>query len=308
MVQKDHEGVRADLYLASHYKFLSRPQWQRKIAGNMVRVNGKAVKSSYRIQFADRIDLYRPESSEPVVNREVQKLFEDDHVMAIFKPSGLPMHESGPFRIVTFENEIAQKFGPEWSAVHRIDRETSGIVLCSNRSDIREKLSRQFMERKIKKEYLLISHGIPEEKMFEVDQPIGDPIDSQIRIKKWVSENGLPAQTIFETIGISFDKKKALIRAFPKTGRTNQIRVHAAWSGFPLVGDKLYHPDESIFLQYAEHGDHEELHLATGFKRCCLHAARIGFTHPLSKIWTEVECPLPEDMADLWLNYLYGIR
>jgi 23S rRNA pseudouridine1911/1915/1917 synthase len=176
-------------------------------------------------------------------------------------------------------------------------------VLCGATNEVRQKLADDFEAKKIRKEYQLIVSGIPSESSWTVDGPIGDLTQSKIRIKKWVVDGGLSAQTHFVVEDVNQDpsQPRALLRAFPKTGRTNQIRIHAAYSGHWIVGDKLYHPNEEVFLDYWESQATTDFCLEqTGFQRCCLHAAALTLKHPETGKEIRIEVPLADDMRALW--------
>src|SRR5690606_21806317 len=129
--------------------------------------------------------------------------------------------------------------------------------------------------------------------------PIGDLEDSKIRIKKWVTPDGQPAETKFSVLERHEDIA-ALLLAEPKTGRTNQIRIHAAFAGHPLFGDRLYHPDEAVFIESFESGDTPRVLSAIGFSRLCLHAAGVEFRHPRSGKLIEISIPLPDELKAFW--------
>ncbi len=296
------DGMRVDKYLAVRYPFLSRTGWKKKIDDLMVYVNGTILGAAYRVRTGDRIGLHPDYRDEPLVDDAIRLVWEEKGVMAVFKPGNLPMHENGPYRKNTFYTLVHQKFGEEWSAIHRLDRETSGIVLCAATPQLRQKITDAFQERKIKKEYRLIVRGKPARDEWVVEAPIGDIKNGRIRIKRGVVDDGLPAETHFITLeeATHQGQEYALLKALPKTGRTNQIRVHAAWSGFPLVGDKLYHPDERVFLDYYEFGNSASVQERAGFHRHCLHAAGLKFRHPVTKEDVDLFNDLPPDMEDLW--------
>ena len=237
VVDSEFDGIRVDRFLATQYKFFSRHSWQKRLKSEELLVNGHPVRSSYCLKTGDRISMYHPQAREPDVDTGIYPIWKKGGVMAIFKPAPLPMHEVGPYRKNTFANLLRAEFGTEWAAVHRLDIETSGIVLCGNTHEIREKLAANFAEQKIAKTYFAIVHGIVQEDYWIDDRPIGDKKDCEIRIKKWVDAQGLPSRTIFKII--ERGKHHSLIEAQPKTGRTNQIRIHCAASGHHLVGDKL---------------------------------------------------------------------
>lgn len=297
-VRPTEAGSRLDTYLAREFRFLSRSGWQKRIEDGCLHLNGEPSKAAVRVKEGDLLTMFAPVQVEPEVDRGIRVLWEQAGVAAVFKPGNLPMHENGPYRNNTFAAILTEVVGPEWAACHRLDRETSGIVLCGATAAIRAELAEDFGKRRVHKEYLAIARGQPSSHAWEVDGPIGDLVESQIRIKKWVVAGGLPAQTFFETLAVG--QEACLLRAKPVTGRTNQIRIHAAYSGHVLFGDKLYHPDEAVFLDYFEHRATTAFVVEkTGFPRCALHAAAMEFTHPDTGERVRVEVELPDDLKDL---------
>lgn len=301
-------GQRFDAYLAAVFPFFSRSLWQKRIVEAKVLLNGARVRTSERLAAGDCILMYQPEEAEPVVDTNVSALFQEDGVLCAFKPAGLPMHEGGPFRKNTFARVVSERFGAEWSAVHRLDKETSGIVLCGASEDIRRKLTYQLRDGHIRKEYQAIVQGTPKDNAWFIDAPIGNLEESMIRIKNWVVEDGTGLHALTEFLVEERTDGYALIRAFPRTGRTNQIRIHAAYSGHPLVGDKLFHPDETVFLDYWDNGMSERIAVKTGHWRCCLHARALSFEHPLTGVFHRIESPLADDFSAVWARLKLGIE
>jgi len=297
-IEPEAEGLRVDDHCSREFKFLSRNQWQNRIDRGELLVNQKDVKASYRLRLGDQLQYYFPLEAEPEVSTDIRMIWRQGGVMAVFKPGNLPMHENGRHRTRTFARLVADTFGPEWSAVHRLDKETSGVVICAATHDLRSKLSALLRGRDVFKRYLAIVMGHPSDFDWVENGPIGDLQESAIRIKKWVVPDGLPALTRFRWL--EQGRGYSLVEAFPKTGRTNQIRIHLAHGGLPIVGDKMYHPDENVFLTYWREGNTPDVHRLAGFHRHCLHAAEIAFVHPElgAKVW--VECPMAPDMVDLW--------
>ncbi|MBM4251932.1 MAG: RluA family pseudouridine synthase [Deltaproteobacteria bacterium] len=291
-------GQRVDDYLARQFPFLSRNGWQQRISSERLLVNGRRCKNAARLKCGDELTLYAPKTVEPEVDRAIRVLWQDGPVMAVYKPGNLPMHENGPYRKNTFTEIVWQEIGREWAAVHRLDRETSGIVICGATAAVRGKLATDFAERQLRKEYLAIARGLPRFDHWVADGAIGDLAASAIRIKKWVVPDGLHALTEFSVLGRGQDA--SLLEARPKTGRTNQIRIHAAHAGHELFGDKTYHPDENVFLEYFERGLTENVVARTGWRRLCLHARSLEFVHPVSGREVRVEVPMPDDMVELW--------
>ncbi len=292
-------GMRLDYFLAQSFPFMSRHQWQNRVSSGQFLVNGNVVRPSYRLKAQDRFVMLHYQKEEPHADTAIYPIWKEGEIMAVFKPGNLPMHENGPFRFNTFSHVLATQFGKNWAAVHRLDRETSGIVLCSSSPRIRTELADSFARGEIAKEYLAICRGIPKFSTFRETGPIGDLKESTIRIKKWVVPNGLPSETWFQLIETR--DQASLFRVTPRTGRTNQIRIHAAFNGLAIIGDKLYHPNEEVFNEYFEaRGNTDWVVEQTGFHRLCLHAARLAFKHPETKKDCIIESPLPEDLQGYW--------
>jgi len=303
-VPEPAQGERVDGYLARQFPFLSRAGWQKRLEDGRLLVNGRSVKAAARLKCGDLLALYAPPAVEPEVDRGVRVLWCAGAVMAVFKPGNLPMHENGPYRKNTFTEIVWQEIGREWAAVHRLDRETSGIVLCGATSAVRSRLALDFQGRRMHKEYLALARGLPALPRWTADGPIGDLADSEIRIKKWVVPGALPARTEFSVLETTADA--CLLQARPLTGRTNQIRIHAAHAGHVLYGDKLYHQDEAVFLEYFAKGLTESVIRRTGFRRLCLHAAALEFTNPETQQAVRVECEMPPDLAGFWRELQAG--
>lgn len=306
-VSADMAGQRVDGYLSENFPFFSRSSWQKRLRQGVVLVNERKVRPSHRLGESDRIDLYYPTLIEPEVDRGIYPLWKMGAVMAVYKPANLPMHENGPYRKNTFAEIVKEELGADWAAVHRLDKETSGIVLCGATHKVRQELSKSLAQRTLAKEYVAICKGSPDRASWIERGAIGDCVDSPIRIKKWVVDSGgLSAETSFAVL----DEKDGYIKlaAYPKTGRTNQIRIHAAYAGLPLVGDKLYHPDESVFLEWFDHGMSEKVVRAVEYHRCLLHAKSLTFVHPENDSIQRIDCPLPEDITTFWQDPLKAVH
>lgn len=298
-VDEESFGKRVDYFLAQSLPFYSRCKWRQKVANGDLLVSGRQVRPSYRVRECDQFAIFHPVREEPDVDSGIFPIWKSGDVMAVYKPGNLPMHENGPYRFNTFSHLLMREYGQQWAAIHRLDRETSGIVLCGATYEVRKQLSHELAAGLIKKEYLAISKGRPAYDHFKEFGAIGDLTESTIRIKKWVVADGQPAETWFDVL--EHKPGHCLLRARPQTGRTNQIRIHAAVNGLPLVGDKLYHPDEAVFDEFFRNrGNNDWIIEQTGFHRLCLHAARLSFKHPCTGEECVVESPLPEDMAAFW--------
>lgn len=296
-VLPEEAGARLDAFLADRFRFLSRSTWQRRISVGEVIVNGRASRPSQRVRPGDQPFLLEAIAPEPEIEGHLPELYREESVLAVSKGGDLPMHENGRFRTRHVARLLADIYGPEWAAVHRLDKETSGVVLAAATPDLRTLLSEQFCRGLVRKEYLALVHGCPTQTSWVVEAPIGDRLAGSIRIKKCIRPDGQYARTEFEVL--SRGQGVALLRAIPRTGRTNQIRIHAAHSGHHLLGDKLYHPDEAVFLRYFEAGTTPDVVAQTGHHRLALHAFRLGFEHPKTAHRVLVEAPFPADLATL---------
>ena len=291
-------GMRTDAYLGEFYRFRSRSEWQKRLRLGQVTVSGATVDPSRRLKGGESFAMIHSTYFDPPVNENIRRVWQKGAVMVVEKPAHLPMHETGRYRKTTFASLLVDHFGKEWAAVHRLDKETSGLVLCGATHSVRLQLAQGLEGRRIGKQYLAIAAGVAEESVFRVDAPVGDCEDSLIRIKKWVVPGGLDAITDFCVEGTRFGW--SLLRCHPKTGRTNQIRIHAAYSGMPLVGDKMYHPDEQVFLDYFIEGNSAAVIERAGFHRQALHACYLRFEHPELRETCEVEIGMSDELQALW--------
>jgi 23S rRNA pseudouridine1911/1915/1917 synthase len=261
-------------------------------------VNDQHRKCSYRLKLNDTLTRLNLWDEEPDVATHLEALFQDDDILAVSKPAGLPMHESSYFRQKTVVGSLKRQFGEGWYPVHRLDRETSGIVLCGRDGDIRAALAQQFENRTVKKKYLCIVNGVVDFDSCIVDQPLKSyPIPGTSTERPTVAENGSPAKTEFRVL--SKLEHFTVLEAVPLTGRTNQIRAHLSYLGFPLLGDKLYHKDPEVFLEYLKSGDTKEVRHMAGWPRHALHASTLDFIHPATGEWIFIEASLPQDMNDM---------
>ncbi len=281
-VEERLAGLRVDLYLATFYPFRSREAWARACRGAELLVNGGAVKPSYKVRTGDRLARFHPLAEEPAVDTDLVFLGEFNGILAVAKPGQLPMHEAGRFRRNTFARAVRDQFGADWAAVHRLDRETSGIVLCAADPALRAGLSQAFVEHQVRKEYLAVTAGRPPSAEWTIDQPVDCPVDTRSGRMNLTANVARPARTLFRTEALARDT--ALVRAFPLTGRTNQIRVHLQHCGLPIVGD----------LRFGHGRDRP------GVERHLLHATRLTVRHPGDGRELVIDCPMPPDMLAFW--------
>lgn len=310
---------RIDQYLVDRVPYLSRANVQRLIDEGLVRVNGKTIKASYRPKENDEIDMVAPPKP---VNELVPEdipldvVYEDDHLLALNKQADLIVHPARGKWTGTLVNGLVH-YGRAWSTVngnwrpgilHRLDRNTTGIMLVAKADEAHWRIARQFENRTIQKTYMALIHGVPELLADVIDLPIGQ--DRYVREKqavRKVENGGRPAVTLYEVVEIfeqpasatlqhgihAADRRHpapparfSLVKLTPKTGRTHQLRVHMAAIGYPMVGDTIY--GGRVF----ESGDFR-------FDRQALHAYEITFVHPANLEPMTLQAPLPPDLLRL---------
>ena len=299
-INDDACGKRLDVYLAQKFKFLNRSQWQQRIAGQQLLVNGASAKASYRLRLNDQLTFSRPTPlADQLPTAELSILYRDSHIVAVAKPCGIVCH--GYHRLTNLKQLLNDQLNeqPPYVPVHRLDRETSGIVICARHRSVVSQLGKLFQNRQIAKEYLAVVNGVPAKQRWRVEAPIADLPDSAIRIKNWVVEGGKEAITDFELL--AQQDNQALVRARPITGRTHQIRIHLAYLGQPIVGDKLYHDDEQVFLDYFANGLSSTVLAKVQTPHLCLHNHQLRFIHPITGKQLTITSPLPEFIND-WLD------
>ena len=317
---------RIDQYLVDRVGYLSRAGVQRLVGDGLVKVNGRVVKSSYHPRNGDVVEMVAP--PQPVSELVPEDIpldivYEDEHFLALNKQANLMVHPARGVWTGTLVNGLV-RYGQRWSGVngnwrpgilHRLDRNTTGIMLVAKSDEAHWRIARQFENRMIQKTYMAIAHGVPELLGDVIDMPIGR--DRYVREKQAVRKEaagGKSAVTRYEVIEklrgdapmelgkSSFAKdaklpppppKFSLIKLSPKTGRTHQLRVHLSAIGYPIVGDTMYGGRPLI------HGDFR-------FERQALHALQITFVHPATLNSMTLEAPLPPDMTRL-LEIVRGV-
>jgi 23S rRNA pseudouridine1911/1915/1917 synthase len=299
-VEPAYKGWRLDRYLQLRLKRLSRTRIA-EIIRRVTTLNDNAVrKPGVRVKRGDRILIRRPAPVERDVPRNIEELARGPGYLAVHKPAGLPVHPTAHYWRNTLTAIVRERYGDDsgLNMAHRLDRETSGIVLFGTDPASTRLMKMAFQDGLVKKQYLALVHGDLTQSC-EVSEPIGPAPDSEIRLRMGVRSDGQPSHT--ELIPLERFGDHTLVQAHPHTGRQHQIRVHLEHLGHPVVGDKLYgHPD-SFFLQIVAHGGvPPELEAELMLDRHALHAAAIRFPVPDgSGDEAEVRAPLPPDMESL---------
>ncbi len=282
-------------WLTQKHPFFSENEWSEQIASGKIYINQRIVTDiHFKLSLKDQIARIHPLPEEPNVDTNLEVIWQDDHIAVINKPAGLPMHESASFRRKTFQWQLQLKLGTNWDAAHRLDRETSGAILCGSTSEIRKKLAQDFENSLIKKTYLALVQGEVKAYVWTNNRAI-IPASGPHGRAQCVDSNfpsAKAAQTNF-SIMKSFDKNLHLVAAQPITGRTHQIRVHLSDSGLPIVGDKIYGPDENLFQDYIRDGNTLAICERAGAPTHRLHAWKLEFVHPVCGMSLAIECPMP---------------
>jgi len=301
-VPPECDGWRLDHFLKQRIRRLSRTKIRTIIETQVWLANGRQPRPAMSVHTGDTIHIDRPAPIEPEVPRDFPILASDAYFMAIDKPAGLPMHTTAKFWKNTLVAILRERYPEEGLQIcHRIDRETSGVLLIARTREAASFLKRAFASRLVKKTYLALVHGIPASSSGVIDAPMR-LIESRSHLMMGVEDDGLPSVTRYR-VQQTF-ARHALVEAAPETGRQHQIRVHLAHLGHPIVGDKLYGASEQAFMDYCDSGMTPELlDLFDGLPRHALHAARLIFPHPETKEMITVESPLPGDLCD----YIKGL-
>ncbi len=290
-VNKNEAGQRLDLFLLSKLpKIISRSFLQKLIRDGQIKVNDRLEKPSYKVKANDAITLPdRPMSHQIEISPEpieLNVLYEDSDIIVVDKPAGMivhpiPSHTSGTLvNALLYHCKDLQGIGGELrpGIVHRLDKDTSGVMVVAKNDFAHRSLSQQFKNREVFKMYLALVQGKPEKTEGEIQISVAR--HPTLRVKMTVASEGRIAVTYYKVLK-SFDDLASLVAAYPKTGRTHQIRVHMKYIKHPILGDKLYGRADPIFVE-----------------RQMLHAAVLQFRHPRRNELMKFIAPLPEDFKD----------
>ena len=294
--------MRLDRFIQRRIPRLSRARAQAIIRACAFRQDGSRRRPGDIVHEGDTVLLVREGFEEPTTPQDFRIIHEDDDLLAIDKPPGLPMHPTATYHKNTLSYLLRERFGANPERIpqiaHRLDRETSGLVLCGKHHRALRALKMSFEAHRVHKTYLAIVAGQPRDEG-TVELPMA-PVEEGLHVMMEVrSRGGLPAHTSYRVV--ERRKGHALLELSPVTGRQHQLRVHMAAIGHPIIGDKLYGPErEAPFLEIIEKGLTEDLLARLGHPRHALHAHSLSFAHPASDERWSLEAPLAADLTAYW--------
>lgn len=307
-------------YLAGRYTYLSRDQWVERIAEGRITYEGASVTPETIVAQGGVVTYDVPPFPQPDVNFDYTIIYEDEWIVAVNKPANLRVHGEGRFMLANLTHHIRNEHNPPYSnltLINRLDADTSGVVLMGKTKEVVREMSRLFEHKQIDKTYLALVHGVPNPPSGTIDAPIG-----YIENKKYAKTGRVPrswvdapkvreAVTAYETVnskqlavnskeyGLSaycslFTDDCSLLRLMPQTGRTHQLRVHLAWIGHPIVGDRLYMLNDEDYIDWRENRD--DPRFGDLLDRQALHSEKTGFVHPFTNEYVEIVAPLANDI------------
>lgn len=303
---EDAQGARLDAWLAARFPVRSRNEWQKRIAAGEVKLNGLQPRASRRLQAGDRVEFSYTMRAEPEVSTEIKILFEDADYLALDKPPGLPVHPSGIYKTQTVTTLLmARNVLNEPHLLHRLDRETSGVLLLAKNRRAAALFQKILRQGQIEKTYLVAVEGnfvnpldaagfiyrlpgsrLPRQRFFSAEAPPANALE--------VRHCRTLLRPVEHRSGIS------LVEGTLLTGRMHQIRATMHSLGFPVIGDKLYGVDPTLYFTFADEqmtpADWQKLRIT----RSALHCSRMRLQHPLTGADWALEAPLPDDMAALF--------
>jgi 23S rRNA pseudouridine1911/1915/1917 synthase len=304
----EHAGLRLDAFLASQLENWSRARLQKLIENEDILVNGKVAKPSYKLREHDEIEVELPPPATTGFapeNIPIDVVYEDETLLVVNKPPGLVVHPAAGTPSGTLANALAYHFqqlpdagtGLRPGIVHRLDRDTSGLLVVAKTESALENLSDQFRDRTVFKSYVALVHGRVQSNSGRIDQPIAR--DPSNRTRMAVVRGGRNSLTLYR-VRRTYDRF-TLLDVELKTGRTHQIRVHLAWLKHPVVGDETYAagrdntiPDPQLRIRIRN------------LNRQFLHAEKLAFVHPVTKEIVRFESALPAGLSDFLAQLEHG--
>ena len=294
IIDSENAKKRLDIYLSENIKDRTRSYIKTLIVSGNVLVNGKEEKSGYKLKNKDEIVVTIPKDELLDIKEEnipLNIIFEDDDIIIINKEKGMVVHPANGNYTGTVVNSLMYSHKNNLSSingivrpgiVHRIDKDTSGIIVVAKNDNAHKKLSSQFKEHSITRKYIAIVKGIVKKDTMDIDLPIGRSEKDRKKMAV-TNKNSKNAVTHIKVLKRFYNSNLTLVEATLETGRTHQIRVHMAYMGYPLLGDSVYGKKDSKFKINGQ----------------VLHAKTLGFIHPTTNKYVEFDSNLPKYFEDL---------
>ena len=302
-VEAEDQGTRFDVFLVKQLPDVSRAAIGRAIKASHILLNGRSAKASYKLRGGEQVtvtqlDVDRDQPQAEDIPLDV--LYEDDHLVVINKPHSMVVHPAKGHWSGTLVSALAFRFqqlsqvggATRPGIVHRLDRDTSGVIVVARNDQAHLHLASQFEQRTVKKQYFAIVAGIPDRDRDIIEQPIGaHPYQREKMAIRANHSTSRDAKTYYE-VGHRF-RRFATVNVFPQTGRTHQIRVHLAHIRCPVLCDRLYGGRSMITAGELESGKMDDRVL---LERQALHAASLEFDHPATGERMKIEAPMPSEL------------
>ena len=315
--------LRIDKFLMDRLPNVTRNKVQNGIRDGLVKVNGATVKPNYKVHPADDIHIYltQPPRDEDVVTENIPLniVFEDEHILVVNKPAGMVVHPAYQNWSGTLVNALAYHFQnlPEMKGndgrpglVHRIDKDTSGLLVIAKTEEAMNGLAKQFFDHSIERTYYALVWGEPEQAKGTIHIHVGRSLKDR-RVTTCFPEGDFGKEAITHYEVLKNLRYVSLVKCNLETGRTHQIRAHMKWIGHPLFNDATYGGNEivkgTVFTKYKQF-------VQNCFKiipRQALHAKTLGFMHPITKKQVQFDSELPEDFVqvlDKWERYVNDVK
>ena len=307
-ITPENENIRLDQYLSSELQDFSRTHIQKLIKMGFVLVNGTIRKPGFRLFGGENIKVELPdENPAPEIlkpeNIPLKIVFEDDVIVVLDKPAGLVVHPGAGIKEGTLVNGLVYYFkslsnisgSPKPGIVHRLDKDTSGLILVAKTNSAHLHLANQFETRSVVKKYMGITWGEWKPISGKIEEPITRKRSD--RTSFTVSTSGRSARTDYEVVEAM--RYLSLVRFFPRTGRTHQIRVHSAFHGNPIFSDEKYNGGLNRIKGFLPEISKKLKTMLNSIGRQALHAYELSITHPTTEEQLQFEAPLPEDFTNL---------
>lgn len=319
ITDQKHLGMRLDLFLTHHFpgaweiEERSRSAMQRMIAGGQITLNGHRAKPGTRLKLSDLIEIHSVPLRDSSLDPEplpLDILYEDEDCIVVNKAPGMVVHpvlgkQSGTLvNALLYHCRNLQGIGGERrpGIVHRLDKDTSGVMVIAKHEPAFHKIAQQFKDRRVHKEYLALVWGELDKERGVIVRPIGRHRGDRKRMSSIYSlprtREAITEWHVEESFKVGLRENRfssiTLLRLHPRTGRTHQIRVHLADQGYPVLGDRIYGPKRHWLSKNPAEGAG-----LIDFPRQALHAERLGFSHPRTGVALEFHAPLPLDMQQL---------